>query len=77
MKITNIKLPACVMGQLKEYVRKQNLVYVINYLLTLDYDEVDIFHVLTGKPFSINKEELLDTFKNHYSFDSNRLKEVA
>ena len=78
MKIaTHIKLSANVMGQLKEYINKEKLTYVINYLFTLDYDEVDVFNILTCKPFSISKEVLLDTLAYHYALDVSWAEEVA
>lgn len=77
MSNSSTKLPANIMGQLKEYIKKEKITYVINYMLTLDYGEKEIFDILTGKPFCIDKDELFDIFIYHYSFDVDVMREVA
>lgn len=61
--------------QLKSFINNgKSLVYIINYLFTLDYEEVEIVEMLTGRGFNCNKNLLLDTLEYHFAIDCQELR---
>ena len=53
--------------QVKDFIENgKSLVYIIDYLYTLDYTEEQMFKALTGRGFNCNRELLADTFAKSF-----------
>lgn len=52
----------------------KSLTYIINYLFSCDYDEVEIVKILTGRGFNCKLELVLDTLEYDFAIDCSELR---
>lgn len=57
--------------------RGDNLVDVLNYLFTCDYNLKEIIDILTGRGFNCRQDLLIDTLVEKFGYSRNYCVEVA